>query len=67
MDILMEPHLSVLSYFQSINPLKPFIETQCDSLVINDIMHSYLFSVYLNDICAFQTLLFLLYFYCMRR
>lgn len=37
-DILMEPHLSVLSYFQSINPLKPCIETQCNSLVINDIM-----------------------------
>lgn len=33
-DILMEPHLSVLSYFQSIAPLKPFIETQCNSLVI---------------------------------
>lgn len=37
-DILMEPHLSVLSYFQSIAPLKPFIETQCNSLVINGIV-----------------------------
>ena len=37
-DILMEPHLSVLSYFQSIAPRKQFIETQCNFLVINGIV-----------------------------
>ena len=63
-DILMEPHLSVLSYFQSIAPLKQFIETQCNSLVINGIVQ--LLFIFCLFKC-FQTLLFLLYFHCMRR